>query len=252
MYERPAGLGGLLLRIPALGVVTVFVGVAAFLGIGSGQVGNVESLLTFAFVNTDERVYTEVYPILDRDTQYLGSVFIEPDQVGKPGALRSQQLSDLLVQGWEVGSYVPENLSRANAQASVAVDQAMHQAQAAIGLEPMSLVTRTPYLELSETTVSTIRRTYGSLLPRVTGISNAINTLPLEKYNLKYVDGDQLSASQIESTLRNAREIQTQQGKQTWIIIEFLQVGAATNQKLREIIPVAKALGFHKFVVQQK
>ena len=246
MYERGGGLGGLLIRFPALAVVTVFVGVMAFLGSISGQINHVDSLLTFAFVTNDERVYTEAYPILAQNGDYIGSVYIRPGQVGQTGMLKQQQLNDLLVQGWEVGTFIPQDLTAANGQAPLLIDQAKQQTTNTLGLEPLSLVISTSYTNLLPATVSAIQQMYNALLPRVAGISNAYNTTPIEKHNLKYVDGDQLSASQIEASLRKAREASA------WIIIEFQQVGPQANQKLREIIPIAKALGFQKFALEQR
>ncbi|MBI1741928.1 hypothetical protein HYR54_02550 [Candidatus Acetothermia bacterium] len=246
MYARGGDLLGLLLRIPALAVVTVFVGALAFLAAGAGQLKGVEGLLTFAFVTTDERVYTDAYPIVAKDGEYIGSVFIEPEQVSQAKKLKLSQLNEMVVNGWEVGTFLPLSLTSGNEETSLLVDQAKKKTMSVLGLEPVSLVTRTPHAQVSSRAMSAIQRNFETWLPRVEEVSIALNALPIEKYHLKYVDGDQLMLTQIEDSLRKARE------SRAWIIIEFTQMGTQTNQKLREIIQVAKVLGFRKFVLQQR
>lgn len=111
---------------PILLVVTIIVGLTfsgATAGFASHSDAYVDkSLVTFTFDDNYLSTYSIAYPILN-EYNYKATVFVPTDFIGKPGYMSEQQLFNLKMYGWDIGSHTKTHTDMVSLTSSQVQDE---------------------------------------------------------------------------------------------------------------------------------
>jgi len=177
------------------------------------------AVVTFTFDDGYESTYTEAFPILEK-YGFIGTAYVIPSKLGKPGYMTIEQLHKLADAGWEIGSHTMTHphlieLPLCEVEVELSVSKAWLEGA---GFSVSSFAT--PYGDYNEDILDLIKKYYTT---HCTSWPRGINPIPLDQcgnYELKAVwTTADTTVEDVISWIDKAHE------DRGWLILIFHRIG---------------------------
>lgn len=251
MYQPPGvPIGGLLLRLPILAILTIALLVAprqVAQEVGATLNGELpEASITFTFDDGWKSVYKKAFPLLEK-CGAVGTVFVVTDQVGLPAFMSWQELSGLYQKGWEIGSHGVTHRDDLTTLSDEELAKEISDSKARLEQEGFKVFSfASPFGAYNKRTLKAIGQLY--LAHRTT--DSGLNYRPMDPYRIKSFDANQDGLEDLNKAFSLILKAKHTHGHLVLTFHKIDQEGEPSSYpawKLEALCQYAKAQGFRLF-----